>query len=156
MLPCSKVFCSLIWWNLVSFFLYRLHVLHWQHWQHTDQSISEDLLNRVRTRLLTEEVFTMGLETFWAVVENTEADKLCLLVKDLKQLLWYWIYYVCTFSIALNSSTNLLCTSSLRLAMTEISAKRPLVVELLKCSDENTWHITHRCQLIDGLPLSAV
>jgi hypothetical protein len=42
---------------------------------------------RVRTRLLTEVVFSVGLETFSAVVENTEVDKLCLLVKDLKQLL---------------------------------------------------------------------
>ena len=32
---------------------------------------------------LTEVVYSVGLETFWAVVENTEADKLCLLVKDL-------------------------------------------------------------------------
>ena len=56
---------------------------------HTYQSISEDLLDRVRIRLLTELVFTVGLETFWAVVENTEVDKLCLLVKDLQQLLWY-------------------------------------------------------------------
>jgi hypothetical protein len=30
----------------------------------TDQSISEDLLNRVRTRLLTEVVFSVGLVTF--------------------------------------------------------------------------------------------
>jgi hypothetical protein len=70
---------------------------------------SEDLPNWVRTRLLTQIVFTVGLATLWAVIENIEADKLCLLVKDLKQLLWYWIYYVCTFSIVLNSSTNLLC-----------------------------------------------
>jgi hypothetical protein len=37
----------------------------------------------IGTRLLTEVVFTVGLEKNVAVVENTEADKLCLLVKDL-------------------------------------------------------------------------
>jgi hypothetical protein len=47
----------------------------WQN-THTDQSISEDLLDRVRTRLLAGVVCTVGLETFWAVVENVEADKL--------------------------------------------------------------------------------
>jgi len=39
--------------------------------------------------------------------------------------------------------------------MAEISVKRHLqnvLVELLYCSDENTWHITQRCQLIDDLP----
>ena len=37
--------------------------------------------------------------------------------------------------------------------MTEISVKRSLLVELLNCSDENTWHIiTQLCQLIDDLP----
>ena len=61
---------------------------------------------------------------------------------------------MCTFSVVLNTSTNLLWTSSLRLSMTEISVKRPLLVELLSCSHENTWHITQRCQLIDGLPLT--
>jgi hypothetical protein len=40
---------------------------------------SEDYL----TRLFTEVVFTVDLETFWAVVEHTETDKLCLFVKDL-------------------------------------------------------------------------
>ena len=33
--------------------------------------------------------------------------------------------------------------------MAEISVKRTLLVELLNCFDENTWH----CQLIDGLSL---
>jgi hypothetical protein len=36
--------------------------------------------------------------------------------------------------------------------MAEISVKRHLLVELLNCSDENTWYITQRWQLIDGLP----
>ena len=36
--------------------------------------------------------------------------------------------------------------------MTEISVKRSLLVELFNCSDENTWHITQRFQLIDDLP----
>ena len=38
--------------------------------------------------------------------------------------------------------------------MAEISVKRSLLVELLNCSDENTWHITQRCQLIDDIPSS--
>ena len=67
--------------EILCIFFSRLHVLHWQN-THTYQSISEDLLDRVRTRLLTEVVFTVGLETFLGVVENTDADKLCLLVKD--------------------------------------------------------------------------
>jgi hypothetical protein len=40
--------------------------------------------------------------------------------------------------------------------MAEISVKRHLqnvLVELLYCSDESTWHIAQRCQLIDGLLL---
>ena len=45
--------------------------------------------------------------------------------------------FVCTFSIVLNSSTNLLLTSSVRLTIAEISVKRHLLVELLNCSDEN-------------------
>ena len=45
--------------------------------------MSEDLLDPVRRKLLTEVVFTVGLETIGAVTENIEADKLCLLVKRL-------------------------------------------------------------------------
>jgi hypothetical protein len=70
----------------------------------------------------------------------------------IKSTLWANIF-VCTFSIVLNSSTNLLLTSSVRLTIVEISVKRLLLVEPLNCSDENTWHITQRCQLIDVFPL---